>query len=677
MSLKSDSFGSSSEDYSGIFQENNQFLQKRNSSLLAEIDTITNASEHISFVKNIIDKHSVSSQRKQNLFEQLNSIEKRTNDATLYLAVVGEFSSGKSTFINGLLRQRLLKSARVATTASATYITYGKAFSVSVTFSDNRCIQATESDNSSLYRAISQLKTDLPKQPSLKELIELLTADQDIANWVKCIDISLPEERLKSGLSIIDTPGIGAGADYTDNHASVTQTAIEESADAAIVLIPSSAPMSDTLISFLKTTASHFLHRCIFVITAMDDQEEEDRENIVNFVKRKLKDKLGLVNPIVLESAAITMLAIAKIPSSKQYTWFYWQHQFLELETILLREMIRQRNVIISERLVCLLQSIFVELNKDIEEKQKKLAKEEKYLQANSVTAIEEVLGQLFKQGLEKISHQGNTCKSHASSKKIKFHSDIKVKINEVIDQAGWSIIHNYDDTVEPKIRAAAEAEGQNFVQNVNQDIEKLKTCCEEVSLEFRKQFERNYQNLKALGLNITVPSLNVSSLSISSIRFTSPKLFIEQVNQEDNKRAGWGAAIGAAAGFMVLGPLGAAAGAALGGLTGYGSGNDLDTCRQGVRNRVMNDVDEYVDKYLSKVQSTIDSFVNNAGADLEKVMQAHLLEYRAVVNKMVTEHQQKRSQLSWEIRETNSDSTELSRRQQILETLQSKLLHV
>ena len=55
--------------------------------LFEEIDAITNASEHISFTRNIIHKHSVSDQRKQNLFEQLQSIEKRTTNATLYLAV--------------------------------------------------------------------------------------------------------------------------------------------------------------------------------------------------------------------------------------------------------------------------------------------------------------------------------------------------------------------------------------------------------------------------------------------------------------------------------------------------------------------------------------------------------------------------------------------------------------
>lgn len=662
-------------------QKNPMFIKVTkgiNRSLVEEIDTITNASENISFAKSIIPKHSVSAQRKKKLFKQLQSIEKRTTDATLYLAVLGEFCSGKSTFINALLRQRLLKSARVATTASATYIKYGGTLGVSVTFSDsNKCIQATESNTSQLCQAISQLKKDLPKQLSLKELIDLLTSDQDVANFVKRIDISLPEERLKSGLAIIDTPGIGAGADYTSNHAKVTKTVIEESADAAIVLIPSYQPMSETLISFLKTTASHFLHRCIFVVTAMDDQEEEQREQILNFVKRKLKEKLELVNPIVLESAAITMLPIPKIPSYKQDIWSYWQEQFIELEKVILREMIRQRNVIISERLVSLLQAIFLELKKDIEEKQKKLADEERYLNANSVSAIEEVLKELFEQGIEKISRQGNYCKSNASSKKSKFRSDLKGEVNDIIDEAGWDIIYKYDDAVEPNIREAAEAEGRAFVRKVNKDLKKLKECCQEVSAEFKEQFERNYHNLKALGVNITVPSLTVSSLSVPTIPFTSPKVFIEQVNEKNNKRGGWGAAIGGIAGFLVGGPPGAVAGVAIGAGIGVGTSDDIDTCRQGIKNRLGNDLENYVDEYLFEVQYEIDRFVQNAISDLESAVENHLSEYGAVVSRMVAQHEEKVKQLRREIHETNSDSTELSKRKQRLETLQSKLLQV
>ena len=660
-----------------FYQQNSRFVKSTDISLIEEIDAITNAEENIQFITNLIQKYSLIGERQDNLVKQLFSIDRRVKNSTLYLAILGEFSSGKSTFINGLLRKGLLKASRVATTASATYISYGDEFSVNVTFLDNSQVQATESNKLELYQAISQIKSDVSQQVDLQELINLVTSDSDVADQVKQIDISLPEESLKFGLSIIDTPGIGAGAEYTNNHANVTQTVIEESADAAIVLIPSSSPMSETLISFLQTTASHFLHRCIFVITAMDDQEEEDRENIVSFVKQKLEAKLGLVNPIVLESAAITMLPIPQIPSYKKDIWFYWQKQFQELESFLLQEMYRQRKVIISERLVYLFQEMFLDLNHDIKNKQKILAEEEKHLNKNSITAIEEVLRKLFEQGTEKISRQGDICKSKTGSKSSKFRTDTKDKVNEIITEAGWGITSSYEDSVEPKIKLAVETEANNFVNKVNKDIEIIRKSCEEVSFEFKHQFERNYQNLKALGVNIKVSNLTTSSLNISSLNFSAPKSFIQQVNKEDNQRAGGGAVIGGIIGTFLLPGIGTAAGSALGAFIGYGSGNDLETCRQGIKSRVGNDIDKYVDQYLSEVKSKINHFVQNAISDLDDAVENHLSEYGVVVNTIIAEHNSKKEKLEIDILEVNCDSQELSYRKQKLETLRSDLLQV
>jgi hypothetical protein len=409
----------------------------------------------------------------------------------------------------------------------------------------------------------------------------------------------------------------------------------------------------------------------------MDDQEEEERAQIVHFTQRKLQEKLGLIEPIVLESSAITMVPIAKIPDHKKSVWSYWQKQFIKVESIVISEMVRQRKIIISERLIFLIQSIFTELDKDIEETRKKLSNEEKYLNNNSIEAIEKILNQIFQQSIKKISRRGSFCKSNVISKESQFRFKAKEKVKKIIDESGWKIINSYDETVEPQIRSAVEAEGKEFINKVNEDIKQLRTCCEEVSFEFRERFEKNYQTLKALGVAITVPSLSVSSISLPSISFTSPKYYIEQVNKEDNQRAGWGAAIGAAAGFMILGPIGAAIGAGLGGVTGYGSGNDLDTCRQGVQSRVDNDINNYVDKYTSEVKSAIDCFVSQAVSGLKNAVEEHLFEYESVVNNMMRQHKEKVNSLSQKVREAEIDAVELKQRKQRLETLQSRLIQI
>lgn len=64
--------------------------------------------------------------------EELLRIQKRLNDDEFRIAVVGEFSSGKSTFINALLGEDLLQHATTETTATLTRI-------INVPEGDQRC----------------------------------------------------------------------------------------------------------------------------------------------------------------------------------------------------------------------------------------------------------------------------------------------------------------------------------------------------------------------------------------------------------------------------------------------------------------------------------------------------------------------------------------------------------
>ena len=56
------------------------------------------------------------------LSDELDNVINRLNDKSFRLAVVGEFSSGKSTFLNAVLKKDLLKHGTVETTATLTQI---------------------------------------------------------------------------------------------------------------------------------------------------------------------------------------------------------------------------------------------------------------------------------------------------------------------------------------------------------------------------------------------------------------------------------------------------------------------------------------------------------------------------------------------------------------------------
>ena len=57
----------------------------------------------IKSVGSVIDNLELPSDKKEVFVKSLQRIRKRTKDSNIYLGIVGEFSSGKSTLINALI----------------------------------------------------------------------------------------------------------------------------------------------------------------------------------------------------------------------------------------------------------------------------------------------------------------------------------------------------------------------------------------------------------------------------------------------------------------------------------------------------------------------------------------------------------------------------------------------
>ena len=86
--------------------------------------------EHLKFIERLLGEHKVAA----HLCRAVQRIRDRLADPRLYLAVVGEFNAGKSTFINALIREDLLRAEVIqGTTAAATLLGYGPALNVQVT----------------------------------------------------------------------------------------------------------------------------------------------------------------------------------------------------------------------------------------------------------------------------------------------------------------------------------------------------------------------------------------------------------------------------------------------------------------------------------------------------------------------------------------------------------------
>ena len=85
----------------------------------------------IEFAETLIDKYDSGGSSARKLREQLGIIKYKQLDDKLNLSVVGEFSIGKSSFINALIRRELLESAALqGTTVASTILDSSPTFSL-------------------------------------------------------------------------------------------------------------------------------------------------------------------------------------------------------------------------------------------------------------------------------------------------------------------------------------------------------------------------------------------------------------------------------------------------------------------------------------------------------------------------------------------------------------------
>ncbi|AFY35725.1 dynamin family protein [Calothrix sp. PCC 7507] len=215
---------------------------------------------------------------KLNIQKSLASIDdvlEKIENKTFWVAVVGEFKRGKSTFINALLGQEILPSDIEPCSATLNRVTYSLNSYVEVEFKDGR-----------------KEKVEIEK---LSEYVTKLTPESEAtAANVKEAVVYYPANYCKNNVDIIDTPGLNDDPSMTG----VTLSVLPK-VDAAILVIMAQSPVSEVERDFLENKLlTNDLGRVIFVVTGIDRcNRPGDAEKVVAGVQRRIEE-------YVLERAA-------------------------------------------------------------------------------------------------------------------------------------------------------------------------------------------------------------------------------------------------------------------------------------------------------------------------------------------------------------------------------------
>jgi len=599
--------------------------------------------EYIDTVKNVF----LNSSDSREISSRIKFIQNKRKDSKLYLAVVGEFSSGKSTFINALLGFRLLKEAVMPTTACATYIEcHAKFLSLNVSFFDGNIFKCSESNFNGIREYIYS-KFSL-KCNDLYQVITVITSDQNIARTVATLNIKVPGNAIPNNIVIIDTPGFNPGSPSVDNHQEITKYIVENVADAAIILTSQEQAMSATLSRFLNSNLKRCLHRCTYVVTKFDTLEDiSARNEVLDYVRQRISKDLSISNPQLFGLSAVTMLPVKRIPLGKEIEWSILKKAFTDFMNLTWSELQKSKDYVLSEHINILVKDVARLCIEKLSSKQKDLQSDKSFLEAHRVETIQTVCDRMVIAASNAINDTISTLHFSFSSAESKSKSLAENTIN-----TGIMSLVNFKTIMMPKIKSDVENEAKKALTSLNNSVNsKVGDCVRTQISRMSQVFTSHYSQFPSLRPSESTPTVNLVRFKNPDLNFSIALSKIEALDSKENRSAGGGAAGGAAIGALFGGPIGAIVGAGIGLFGGIIAGDQSDSMRSSAIPLVKNEISSFFSSLRFKVDNEISSIKTRYSTLIKRFAQEHISKYGVSVQELITGHQKKIQDLNNQIK--------------------------
>lgn len=231
----------------------------------------------------------------QNFIQRAKFLQEQVNDKSFRITVVGEFSAGKSTFLNALIGKDILPHSVNETTATVTYIKNVKA-------TDPLCNKVLIE----FFNNTEPIIIDLPQDAKgLTEYVTTMAKEYNVVQEVSAVTIHIDFPYTDEPVEFIDTPGLNGVA---EGHYERTRYEIQR-AHTSIYLLPTRGLSQSNvqMYELLKQYQSSFL----FVINAIDTLKEAEGETADQKIAelRKQLANIGVKNnPTILGVSSLLAL---------------------------------------------------------------------------------------------------------------------------------------------------------------------------------------------------------------------------------------------------------------------------------------------------------------------------------------------------------------------------------
>lgn len=215
---------------------------------------------------------------------KINKMEEIVNNGMYYITFWGHYSAGKSKLINNILKRDILPVQSRETTATLTYIMYGEDEGCTVYFENN----AKEDFDLNYVKNIFQNTEDIKNIDTIDH-----------------IEIRIKNSLLKTGLVLVDTPGVNT---IIQKHQDLAVSAIEQSGK--IIYVMGGSP-SNVDKKFINQITEYGIES-IFVRTKCDKINESE-ENPLEAIQKEENSIKEIINKEV---------KFIGISNEKSSSWF-------------------------------------------------------------------------------------------------------------------------------------------------------------------------------------------------------------------------------------------------------------------------------------------------------------------------------------------------------------------
>lgn len=498
----------------------------------------------ISQIEQIAKTHSIE------LPQSFYKIKARSKDPVLYVGLVGEFSSGKSTLVNAWLKNNLLQTDILqATTTAPTLIRNDSGYQISTLMKNGDYIESETTSESEKF------------QTNLLDYLGKASAQEEYSRDIKLVSLSYPNDVLKNGkFAIVDTPGANA---ENERHKEISGWAVEELCDVAIVIIPANIPYSSSLDEFIKTYLDKNLKKCVFIMTKVDSiRRENELKSLISTVKNRIETSLGINVPEIITFAPRLYLDALSGEEEIEEKKQHFVPEFEENTKKLFKLLQEKRDEYFFSTLSEMLKSLTTELETILSSKKKEYQEHHESIVANTLPDLDSWLANNSKECREKIQQLYSQAYPEIEQGLITKKQELILFINRGIDYC-----ENVKELSEYMKQENLELVFQGNSSSTSKFIGKIMQNIENTALEeFGEKFSKVYRNLASIKLKENKKygdngnADDIVSMEISqkvSRAFDSATTF---------KKAGTATAtvIGGMIG-MALGPIGMVIGAAAG----------------------------------------------------------------------------------------------------------------